>query len=186
MTRVAVPVIFLLVVALVGMLSRSGSKEGAAVPATERAGEISAASSYDPDYEAILRRAYHFATSDQMAEVSRRSSEVAWPLSREDAETVLRTAGWPEEWIPEALAVACGFDNDRHPSGESGCDPSQVGDGGRSLGLFQIQPRFWSDRCGAGEAELLLPLPNAACALIIVRDNIAAGRDRWEFWSVQP
>lgn len=181
MTRVAVPVIFLLVVALVGMCSRSPEPEAAPAPAPSPAPTVVA---YAPDYSAVLRRALpHAATPTP--------PEVAWPLSRQDAETVLRTAGWPEGWIPEALLVACGpawnvIDDIPAPTGESNCDPAQIGDGGRSLGLFQIQPRFWSDRCGAGEAELRLPLPNAACALIIVRDNIAAGRDRWEFWSVRP
>jgi hypothetical protein len=109
-----------------------------------------------------------------------------WPLSRDEMLSVLVTAGWPEEWLGEALSVACGFDNPRYPSGESGCHPGLRGDGGRSLGLFQIQPRYWSERCGAGEAELLLPLPNAACALIIVRDNEKAGRPRWTYWSIRP
>ena len=189
-------VVALLVLGIGGMFSRSGEPEWVAV---EEAGLVVGApvaasptitDSWDASSVVVVGELAMEATVVG-GESGTPSATVApapsgWPLSRDEMLSVLRTAGWPEEWLWEALSVACGFDNPRYPSGESGCHPGLRGDGGRSLGLFQIQPRYWSERCGAGEVELLLPLPNAACALIIVRDNEKAGRPRWTYWSIRP
>ena len=194
-------VVALLCIGIGGMFSRSGEPESVTVEEAGHVPDMRAAASptitdsWDASSVVVVGELAMEATvvggesGTPPATVAPAPS--GWPLSRDEAASVLRTAEWPEEWISEGVAVACGpgwniIENIPAPSGESGCNPGQIGDNGNSLGFFQIQPRYWSERCGAGEAELLLPLPNAACALIIVRDNEKAGRPRWTYWSIRP
>ena len=75
----------------------------------------------------------------------------------------LEDAGWPEEWIPDALAIIqC----------ESGGNPLAVGDHGASLGLLQL----WYGHFYPGE-DWRDPRVNAAVALRVYQ------REGWRPWT---
>ena len=61
---------------------------------------------------------------------------------------------------------------------ESSGNPDAVGDGGDSLGLFQIQPKWWSDRKPAGSP--FDPAVNIECAYNIWQEY------GWKYWSCKP
>jgi len=185
-----VPVVLMLSAALLGMSGRER-----AAPATEtaviaaEAPSLHITDSWDASSVVVVGDLAMEATVVGDGVVAAPSTVA--PLSRDEMLSVLRTAGWPEEWLYEAVSIACGPAWDKHkgipaPSGESLCRPDKKGDGGNSLGLFQIQPRFWGDRCGVDGFELMYPLVNARCALIIVRYSESAGLSRWHYWSTAP
>lgn len=92
-------------------------------------------------------------------------------LTREELEVVLAMAGWPQALRGEAAAVAwC----------ESRWQTGAVGDGGSSLGLFQL----WSGWFGwAGEPleQWADPVTNAKVALAVHQRDLG-----WRQWSCQP
>lgn len=110
------------------------------------------------------------------------------PLTEQQLRGVLLEAGWPVEYVPHGLAIACGIATPgvyatavaSHPSGESGCDPAAVGAAGEA-GLLQVHP-IWFATCGATGAQLADPLTNARCALQIVRDGEASTGNPWQHW----
>ena len=189
-------VVALLVLGIGGMFSRSGEPEWVAV---EEAGLVVGApvaasptitDSWDASSAVVVGELAMEATvvggesGTPPAAVAPPPPDQAWPLSREDAESVLLTAGWPVEWVGEGLSVACGYGNLHHPQGESGCDPRAVGSSGE-VGMFQIM-RGWSDWCGIDHQYLYLPLVNARCALAIVQYEESIGLPRWSHWSIRP
>jgi hypothetical protein len=193
--RYTIPVLFLLVVGIVGMLNRGGPEsmpveEAGLSPGTRVAASPTITDSWDASSAVVVGELALEATVVGVGivaaptAVASSPSDQAWPLSREDAESVLLTAGWPVDWVAEGLSVACGYGNLRHPQGESGCDPRAVGASGE-VGMFQIM-RGWADWCGIDHQYLYLPLVNARCALMIREYEEARGLPSWGMWSVKP
>jgi len=88
-------------------------------------------------------------------------------LTREQLDEVLRRAGWPEEELENARAVAwC----------ESRWRPHAVGDGGDSLGLFQLWGG-WFRWAGVPIESWGDPVVNAAVALRVWQQH------GWEEWA---
>ena len=77
---------------------------------------------------------------------------------------LLREAGAPEEWHADMLAIAwC----------ESGWRVGAIGDGGNSLGLYQMWTG-WAPAAGYGVDELLDPAVNTRVAVYV-----RSVRGRW-------
>lgn len=96
----------------------------------------------------------------------------AWPeqLTEGQMRLVLDAAGWPRGEWERALAVAwC----------ESRWRPTAVGDGGASLGLWQLW-RGWFGWAGESEALWADPVVNARVALAVWRQH------GWEEWACRP
>lgn len=100
-----------------------------------------------------------------------------WIVSIDELTSILRQAGWPDHLIPEALRVV---------QGESGRSPGAIGDGGRSLGLFQLNAATWAPYCGVTPDHLLDPLWNAWCAYKVYLYDLGRGNPPWRQWSVKP
>ena len=102
-----------------------------------------------------------------------RAASQGGSLTEAEMVAVLYSAGWPEELHSQALAVSyC----------ESRWSPYAVGDGGRSLGLFQMQWsgagwRGWFIPAGEDEAMAHDPVVNARTAWW------AYQRSGWAPWS---
>ena len=102
-----------------------------------------------------------------------RAASVGGSLTEAEMVAVLTEAGWPAELHSQALAVSwC----------ESRWSPYAVGDGGRSLGLFQMQWsgagwRGWFVPAGEDEAMAHDPVVNARTAWW------AYQRSGWGPWS---
>lgn len=91
-------------------------------------------------------------------------------LTRAELDAVLEMAGWPGEARAEAAAVAwC----------ESRWSPGAVGDGGSSLGLFQLWSG-WFGWAGEDAGRWADPVVNARSALAVWR---AYG---WAPWACRP
>jgi hypothetical protein len=91
-------------------------------------------------------------------------------LTREQMYEVLRRAGWPPEEWERARAVAwC----------ESRWRPDAVGDGGDSLGLFQLWGG-WFAWAGVSAEQWADPVVNAAVALRVWETH------GWEEWACRP
>lgn len=99
-----------------------------------------------------------------------------WPpqLTDDHMDTVLSQAGWPESLRDEAKRVAwC----------ESRWSPGAIGDGGNSVGLFQIgrsRPGWggWFLYFGADESQWADPVTNARVALFVYEYS-----GSWKQWS---
>lgn len=97
-------------------------------------------------------------------------------LSRAELDAVLAMAGWPPGLRDEAAAVAwC----------ESRWSPGAVGDGGSSLGLFQLWSG-WFAWAGADPGQWDDPVTNAKVALAVHQRDLGMGRSGWAQWSCQP
>ena len=102
-----------------------------------------------------------------------RAASQGGSLTEAEMVAVLYSAGWPEELHSQALAVSyC----------ESRWSPYAVGDGGRSLGLFQMQWsgagwQGWFRPAGEDEAQAHDPVVNARTAWW------AYQRSGWAPWS---
>ena len=98
-----------------------------------------------------------------------------WPaqLTESQMREVLRLAGWPDGMADEALAVAwC----------ESRWSPGAVGDGGSSLGLFQLWGG-WFAAVGLPLERWADPVVNAAAALrVLERRGRWGGAGGWSCW----
>ena len=78
-------------------------------------------------------------------------------LSETELRAILTEAGWPAEWHDDALAIAwC----------ESHWSPYAVGDGGNSLGAWQLW-RGWFGPAGYSVDQAFDPLTNARVALYV-------------------
>lgn len=92
-----------------------------------------------------------------VAAATGRVRELGGTLTEAEMRAVLTEAGWPAEWHDDALAVAwC----------ESKWSPYAVGDGGNSLGAWQLWRGWWA---AAGEdlEQWADPLVNARVALYV-------------------
>ena len=79
------------------------------------------------------------------------AAEVPSQLTEAQLVYILIEVGWPQDWIPEAVSIVwC----------ESKYSPGAIGDGGQSLGLFQL----WIGWFLEGE-DPFNPYTNAAVAL---------------------
>lgn len=134
-----------------------------------------------PDDFRTLDELYHpgetVAFESVVAErAQRRVAAHGGSLDRAELDAVLALAGWPEEARGEAAAVAwC----------ESRWSPYARGDGGNSLGLFQL----WSGWFPWAHVELELwndSVANARVALAVYRRDLSLGRNPWSQWSCQP
>ncbi len=98
------------------------------------------------------------------------SSTVTEPLG---IEVVLETAGWPRDLWAQASAIA--WCESRH-------HPDSVGDGGASLGLYQLN-RLWFGYADEDVAQWSDPVINARVALATYRYDLARGQAPWTQWS---
>lgn len=92
-----------------------------------------------------------------VAAATGRVREMGGTLTEGEMRAVLTEASWPAEWHDAALAVAwC----------ESHYSPYAVGDGGNSLGMFQLW-YGWARPAGYEPDQLFDPLVNARVALYV-------------------
>lgn len=114
-----------------------------------------------------------------VATASGRVRALGGPLTEAEMRAVLTLAGWPAELHDPALAVSwC----------ESKWSPYAVGDGGNSLGLFQIGiscPGWqgWFQYFGVDEASVFDPFTNARVALLIYQYSAERNGYGWAPWS---
>src|SRR5690606_4899299 len=99
-----------------------------------------------------------------------RQRPVGGQITIDELWRLARIAGWQEARLGELASVACGHRNARHPTGESNCIPTNIGDRGRALGLLQIRTDYWPDL--HARFDLLDPLENLQAGLIAFQ--------RWE------
>ncbi len=90
--------------------------------------------------------------------------------------SVLIVAGWPHELLEDAMRVAwC----------ESRWSPYARGDGGNSVGIFQLHNGWFGyageDPANWGSAEV-----NARVAYSVYRYDISRGYTEWKQWSCKP
>lgn len=105
-------------------------------------------------------------------------------LSRDEAIAALTAAGWPAQLHEEALSVWS------KENGGCWCT-GKVGDGGRSLGAFQLQDAHsgwmgWWRWCGTDSRRFADPVLNASTALCVYRYDIERGNPPWTQWTVKP
>ena len=96
-----------------------------------------------------------------------RAAAYGGSLTEAEVIAVLREAGAPEEWIPPLLTIAfC----------ESRWSPYAVGDGGNSLGMFQLW-HGWARPMGYAPDDLFDPVKAARTALYVreVRGRFGGG-----------
>ncbi len=97
---------------------------------------------------------------------------VSSEISRDQVVEWLRTAGWPEELITQALEVVyC----------ESRNRPFAVGDGGKSFGLFQLK-RLWFDYARVDFNLWSNPVVNAYVGYQTYLYDIQKGNRPWKQW----
>lgn len=97
-------------------------------------------------------------------------------LSEGEMRAVLTEAGWPVELHDQALAV-------------SWCESkwsSAVGDGGNSLGIFQLNKDTWFTYAGEDPEMWADPLVNARVAWATYQYDIGRGYMPWKQWSCKP
>ena len=86
---------------------------------------------------------------------------------------LLREAGAPEEWHADMLAIAwC----------ESRYRPGAIGDGGNSLGLYQLNT-MWFGYAGEDIDQWADPAVNTRTALAVARYDLSRGQPLWTQWS---
>lgn len=97
-------------------------------------------------------------------------------LSEAEMRAVLTVAGWPVELHDQALSV-------------SWCESkwsSAVGDGGNSLGIFQVNKDTWFTYAGEDPEQWADPLVNARVAWATYQYDIGRGYVPWKQWSCKP
>lgn len=106
-------------------------------------------------------------------------------LTEEGVRDHLLRAGSPEEWIEPLVRIAwC----------ESKFRPAAVGDGGNSLGLYQIggeryEPSYWQGwflYFGVAEDQWADPLVNTRVAIMIANYSVTRGQSPFSQWSCRP
>lgn len=94
-------------------------------------------------------------------------------LSEDSLRAVLTEAGWPVELHDQAMAIIhC----------ESRGRPDAVGDGGNSLGMFQLNG-MWFGYAGEDRSQWADPLVNARTAWATYNYDIGRGYVPWKQWS---
>lgn len=97
-------------------------------------------------------------------------------LTREEAIAVLEAAGWPTELHEQALAVIrC----------ESNFRPGAIGDGGNSVGMFQLA-WLWFGYAGEDASLWSDPVVNARTAYATYRYDLGRGQAPWQQWTCKP
>lgn len=103
-----------------------------------------------------------------------RVRELGGSLTEAEARAVLTVAGWPAELHEQALAVSwC----------ESKWSPHAVGDGGNSLGWFQLNVATWFGYAGEDPALWADPVVNARVAWATYQYDLSRGYQAWAQWS---
>ena len=98
-------------------------------------------------------------------------------LTSEEMPVLLAEAGWPEHLVGAAMRVAwC----------ESKWSPYAIGDGGRSLGLFQLAVALWFDYAHEDPEQWADPLVNARTAWAVYQYDEARGQLPFAQWTCQP
>lgn len=116
-------------------------------------------------------------TAAEVQAATLRVQEVGGSLTEAEVRAVLTEAGWPAELHDAALAVAwC----------ESRWSPYAVGDGGNSLGLFQLNVATWFRYAGEDPALWAEPLVNARTAWATYNYDLGRGYEPWKQWSCKP
>lgn len=121
----------------------------------------------------------HPGTSESIvvAAATGRVRALGGSLTEVEMRAVLTEAGWPVELHDEALRVAwC----------ESKWRSSAVGDGGNSLGIFQLNKDTWFTYAGEDPAQWADPLVNARVAWAVMGYDRGRGYERWRQWSCKP
>ena len=109
--------------------------------------------------------------------VTARAASQGGSLTEAEMIAVLTEAGWPAELHAVALAVSwC----------ESRWSPYAVGDGGRSLGLFQLNQATWFPYAGENPELWDDPLVNARTAWATYNYDLGRGYVPWKQWSCKP
>ncbi len=117
------------------------------------------------------------ATPSVVQAATVRAASQGGSLTEAEMVAVLTEAGWPAELHAAALAVSwC----------ESRWSPYAVGDGGRSLGLFQLNQQTWFPYAGEDPAQWADPLVNARTAWATYQYDIGRGYAPWKQWSCKP
>ena len=97
-------------------------------------------------------------------------------LTEIQIEAILTESGWPLELLWEAKSVA---------KGESNWRPTAIGDGGNSLGLFQLWTG-WFGYCKEEIAHWMNPLVNSRVAWCVYNYDINRGQEPWSQWTIKP
>ena len=98
-------------------------------------------------------------------------------LTEAEMVVLLRDTGWPEEVIPQALAVAwC----------ESRFSSGAVGDSGRSVGIFQLNKATWFGYAGEDPEMWADAHVNARTALRTYWYDLDRGYAPFNQWSCKP
>jgi hypothetical protein len=112
-----------------------------------------------------------------VAAATGRVRELGGSLTEAEMRAVLSEAGWPAELHDAALRVAwC----------ESRWSPYARGDGGASLGLFQLSVGTWFGYAGEDQGQWMDPLVNARAAWATYRYDLGRGYEPWRQWSCKP
>lgn len=115
--------------------------------------------------------------AQQVAEPTVMPAERPGQLTEAEMRDILLRAGWPESLHNEALAVAwC----------ESRWSPGVVGDGGDSVGLFQLNLATWFPYAGEDASQWADPLVNARVAWATYQYDIGRGYSPWKQWTCKP
>lgn len=97
------------------------------------------------------------ATASATGAATARVSAAGGSLTEDEVIAVLRAAGAPEEWVPALVAIS--WCESRH-------SPYAVGDGGNSLGQYQLWTG-WFAAAGYSASQAFDPLVNARVALYV-------------------
>lgn len=98
------------------------------------------------------------------------------PLTEAEMIAVLSASGWPTELHSQALAVSwC----------ESKWSPGAVGDGGNSMGLFQLN-WLWFGYAGEDSSQWADPYVNARVAWATYNYDLNRGQRPWQQWTCKP
>lgn len=112
-----------------------------------------------------------------VAAATGRVRELGGSLTEAEMRAVLAEAGWPRELHEAALAVAwC----------ESRWSPYAHGDGGASLGLFQLNVETWFRYAGEDPAQWADPVVSARVAWATYQYDLGRGYEPWRQWSCKP
>lgn len=104
------------------------------------------------------------------------AAQASESLTEADMRAILTATGWPVELHDQALSV-------------SWCESkwsSAVGDGGNSLGIFQVNKDTWFTYAGEDPEQWADPLVNARVAWATYQYDIGRGYVPWKQWSCKP
>lgn len=108
-------------------------------------------------------------------------------LTRDEVIGVLTEGEWESWLIGEALSVSfCESGYTDPVTGVKYWNPNAVGDGGRSVGLFQLNKATWFRYAGTDAGQWNVPVVNAITARATYQYDIDRGYERWHQWSCKP